>query len=70
MSFSNYSTQQKYGCNKSARLKNVSQSLGLDVVHVDNVGVDVELELLALGGGLAGVLGVEDGVEFLELGGG
>lgn len=39
----------------------------LDVVHVDNVGVDIELELLALGRGLAGVLGVEDGVEFLEL---
>lgn len=39
----------------------------LDVVHVDNVGVDIELELLALGGGLARVLGVEDGVELLEL---
>jgi hypothetical protein len=45
----------------------VSQPRLLDLVHVDNVGVDVELELLALGGGLAGVLGVEDGIEFLEL---
>lgn len=45
----------------------MSQPRLLDLVHVDNVGVDVELELLALGGGLAGVLGVEDGIEFLEL---
>lgn len=29
--------------------------------------ISIELELLALSGGLAGVLGVEDGVEFLEL---
>lgn len=46
----------------------MSQPLDLDVVHVNNVGIGVELELLALGGGLAGVLGVEDSIEFLELG--
>lgn len=52
---------------QSATSKNVRQPSLLDIVHVDDVGVCVELELLALGGGLAGVLGVEYGVEFLEL---
>lgn len=52
---------------QSATSNNVRKPGLLDIVHVDNVGVCVELELLALGGGLAGVLGVEDGVEFLEL---
>lgn len=36
-------------------------------LDTDNVGVGIELELLLLGGCLAGVGGVEDFIEFFEL---
>ena len=47
--------------------QNVGKARLLDVVHVDDVRVRIELQLLALNGSLAGVLGVEDGIELLEL---
>lgn len=36
-------------------------------LDTDNVGVGIELELLFLGGCLAGIGGVEDFIEFFEL---